>query len=485
MVTTLRRLAAVLGCRAAGADVPLSRVALDSRHVRPGDLFAALPGTRLDGRRFIDDARKRGAVALLVAAGDEAGASLPCIVTEDARADAARAAHVLAGDPGAALELVAVTGTNGKTTTAWLLKHLLEPGPDSFGCLGTVSFRTGKCAHASTHTTPDPVSLARLLAEMRDAGRVGAALEVSSHALDQDRVSGLRFAGAVFTNLTHDHLDYHGSLDSYCAAKLRLLDHLQKDAPVVFPSDDPVLGPAIAGRDGTVGFGRDPAADVRIVGEDHGASGTALVLVTPNGRLELASPLLGPFNASNVAAAVALGLALGRDAETLAHRLATFAGVPGRMQRITRPGAPLVVVDYAHTPDAVAKALDACRHTCEGRVVAVVGAGGDRDRDKRPLMGGAAQQHADVVVLTSDNPRSEDPERILDDVAAGLDVQRPWLREVDREAAIRAAIREGRPGDCVAILGKGHEDYQEIDGVRHPFSDVDVVRGVLSEGAHG
>lgn len=486
MVTTLRRLAADLGCRVTGTDVQLSGVALDSRLVVPGDLFAALPGSRLDGRRFIDDAIQRGAVALLVAEGEDGAAPLPCMVSASARADAARAAHGLAGDPGAALELVGVTGTNGKTTTAWLLQHILGSEPDSFGCLGTVSFRTGTGAHASTHTTPDPVSLARLLAEMRDGGRVGASLEVSSHALAQDRVAGIRFAGVAFTNLSRDHLDYHGSLDAYLAAKLLLLRYLRDGAPVVFPSDDPAFAPAIAGRPGALAFGRDSAADVRILVEDHRPDGSRLVLATPNGQLEVSSPLLGPFNASNVAAAMAVGLALGRDPEPLVARLATFGGVPGRMQRISRPGAPLVVVDYAHTPDAVAKALDACRSTCTGRLVAVLGAGGDRDRGKRPLMGGAAQRHADVVVLTSDNPRTEDPDRILDDVAAGLEAERgTWLREVDRETAIRVAIHEGRPGDCVAILGKGHEDYQEIDGVRRPFSDVDVARAALAEAAHG
>ncbi|MEE2713333.1 MAG: UDP-N-acetylmuramoyl-L-alanyl-D-glutamate--2,6-diaminopimelate ligase [Planctomycetota bacterium] len=486
MGMTLRRLAADLGCRTTGADVRVSGVALDSRCVDRGDVFAALPGTHLDGRQFIDDAIQRGAVALLVAEGDEVAAPLPCIVSASARADAARAAHVLEGHPGSELEIVGVTGTNGKTTTTWLLQHLLSSEVERFGCLGTVSFRAGAGARASTHTTPDPVSLARLLAEMREAGLAGTALEVSSHALAQDRVAGLRFAGVAFTNLTRDHLDYHGSLSDYLSAKLMMLDHLCDDAPVVFPSADLAFAPAIVGRPGALGFGRDAAADVRILDESHRPDGSTFGLATPWGHLALSSPLLGPFNASNVAAAVALGLALGRQPDVLATRLATFAGIPGRMQRITRPGAPLVVVDYAHTPDAVAKALDACRSACSGRLLAVVGAGGDRDRGKRPLMGGAAQRHADVVVLTSDNPRSEDPDRILDDMAAGIEPDKgPVLREVDRAVAIRTAIEQGRPGDCVAILGKGHEDYQEVGGVRRPFSDADIASAVLAEAARG
>ena len=485
MVMTLSRLAAaVRDGRVVGSDVTVSGIALDSRKVAPGDLFAALPGAQADGRRFIDDALARGASALLVARRGDAPPDVPLLVADDARSAAARCAHALAGNPAADLELIGVTGTNGKTTTAWLLQALLAETADTFGCLGTVSFRTGGETHASTHTTPDPVTLARLLAQIRAAGGVGATLEVSSHALAQDRISGLTLSGAVFTNLTRDHLDYHGTMEAYRVAKLRLLGYLGEGAPVVFPSDDPWLAPTLRGTPRAIGFGSQPAADVRLLSASYAPDGTDLTLATPEGALELRSPLLGPFNASNVVAAVALALALGRTPEQLRRRLRRFGGVPGRLQRVATDDGPMVIVDYAHTPDAVEKALDACRCFCGGRLVAVVGAGGDRDPGKRPQMGRAAQLHADAVVLTSDNPRTEDPERILDDVAAGMAGSgRPWRREVDRARAIELAIADGRAGDCVAILGKGHEDYQEINGVRHPFSDAEVARSMLGGAA--
>ena len=266
MVMTLSRLAAaVRDGRVVGSDVTVSGIALDSRKVAPGDLFAALPGAQADGRRFIDDALARGASALLVARRGDAPPDVPLLVADDARSAAARCAHALAGNPAADLELIGVTGTNGKTTTAWLLQALLAETADTFGCLGTVSFRTGGETHASTHTTPDPVTLARLLAQIRAAGGVGATLEVSSHALAQDRISGLTLSGAVFTNLTRDHLDYHGTMEAYRVAKLRLLGYLGEGAPVVFPSDDPWLAPPLRGTPRAIGFGRQPAAEVRLL----------------------------------------------------------------------------------------------------------------------------------------------------------------------------------------------------------------------------
>ncbi len=486
MVTTLRRLAAALGCRVIGPDVEVSGVALDSRCVVQGDLFAALKGRDHEGARFIAEAERRGAVAVLVDAACPVDTALPLLLSDRPRADASRAAHLLAGDPGAGLELFGVTGTNGKTTTCWLLKHLLEPEPDAYGCLGTVSFRTAGVDRRSTHTTPDPVSMSKLLRGARGSGQAGCILEVSSHALHQERLAGLWFSGVVFTNLTRDHLDYHGSMERYRDAKLRLVTQLGPAAPVVFPADDEWLAPALRDRGDGISFGRSADAWLRITAERHHGAGARIRLAWDGQEVEVHSPLLGPFNVSNVAAAFTLGVSLGRDPEELVQRVACFAGVPGRMERITGQGAPLVVVDYAHAPDAVEKAVDACRHACAGRLIVVVGAGGDRDRGKRPLMGAAAQRRADLVIVTSDNPRGEDPSQIMEDVSRGFEPGGcPWMQEPDRATAIRLAIQEARSTDCVAILGKGHEDYQEVAGVRRRFVDAEVARQFLSEDVHG
>lgn len=463
------------GCALAGRDLPVAALAIDSRRVTPGALFAALPGAAADGRAFIPQALAAGAVALLLPAGAAPPPDVPALLCAAPRRAAGRVAQRLAGDPAARLALLGVTGTNGKSSCVLLLQALMGGAP-RWGALGTLRFDTGGAVHPSTHTTPDPVSLAALLGESVDRGQAGVAMEVSSHALDQERVAGLAFAGVLFTNLSRDHLDYHGDMARYLDAKRRLLGLRRPGATALVNADDPAFAPWANGRD-VLGVGRAPGAAYRVRDVELGAAGSRFRLDWQGGSLAVTSPLTGDFNVSNAAGALALALALGEAPAALAARLAAFDGVPGRMQRVPLAEGPLAIVDYAHSPDAVERVLAACRPLCAGRLVVVLGAGGDRDRGKRPLMARAAQAGADVVVLTSDNPRSEDPAAILAEMETGLDRSRgSWHKEVDRARAIRLALDGAAPGDLVAVLGKGHERTQEIAGERLPFDDVDVLR---------
>ncbi len=472
------------GCERRGPDLAVSALAIDSRQVVPGCLFAALPGSRRDGRDFVPAALSAGAVALLLPAGSEAPAGMPLLLCPQPRRAVGLVAQRLAGDPARRLALLGVTGTNGKTSSALLLQALMG-GPARWGVLSTIYVEAGGSPAPATHTTPDPVSLARLLAEGLAAGLAGLAMEVSSHALDQERVAGLGFAGALYTNLSRDHLDYHGDMASYRAAKLRLLDLRRAGAPALVNADDPAFAPL---RDGerVLSYGRAAGADFRIVDERLAATGSRWRLRWADGEASFATGLVGDFNVSNCAGALALALALGEAPAALAERLAAFAGVPGRLQRVPLAGGPAALVDYAHSPDAIARVLAALRPLCAGRLIAVLGAGGDRDRGKRPLMGAAAQAAADLVILTSDNPRSEDPLAILADIETGMDrAAGSWHKEPDRARAIRIALAAAGPQDLIALLGKGHERTQEIAGVRHPFDDAQALQEAWAERSGG
>jgi len=461
-------------CERRGSDLAVSSLAIDSRQVVPGCLFAALPGSRQDGRSFVPAALAAGAAALLLPAGSEAPPGVPALLCAQPRRAAGLIAQRLAGDPAQRLRLLGVTGTNGKTSSALLLQALMG-GPAHWGVLTTIHTQAGGAPAPSTHTTPDPLSLARLLADGVAAGLAGLAMEVSSHALDQERVAGLAFAGVLTTNLSRDHLDYHGDMAAYRAAKLRLLDLRQSGAPALVNADDPAFASL---RDGerVLSYGRAEAADFRIVEERLAAVGSRFRLRWAAGEAPFATNLLGDFNVSNCAGALALALALGEAPAALGQRLAAFAGVPGRLQRVPLPGGPAALVDYAHSPDAIARVLAALRPLCGGRLIAVLGAGGDRDRGKRPMMGAAAQAGADLVILTSDNPRSEDPLAILADIESGMDpAAGSWHKEPDRALAIRLAVDAAAERDLIALLGKGHERTQEIAGVFHPFDDAQAL----------
>ncbi len=494
----------IAGARLDGADVEVADLTHDSRDVRPGALFVALPGRQADGRRFVAQAVAAGAVAVALPAGSDRGAveglgDRPVVWLDDPRPAMARLAARLWGDPAEALRLVGVTGTNGKSTIATLMAAMMRAAGRPEGVIGTLGNRVAGTTHATRFTTPEAPALHRLLARMVEAGVETAVMEVTSVGLAERRVDGVRFAAAGFSNLSVDHLDYHGDMQAYGEAKKPLFfTHLRADGVAVIDVDDPfgaALADALAAARPELILwrlslaGSTDVAFVDLIIDGDGLRGT---LQTPRGALALASPLVGRFNASNVALAAALALAIGLPTDAIAAGLAK-AQVPGRLQRIGNTRGLAVFVDYAHTPAALRQVVETLRPLTRGALWCVFGSAGDRDRTKRAPMG-AAGATADGVVVTSDNPRSEDPAAIAAEVARGaLDAGRPesdgpraghvWV-EPDRAKAIGATIAAARPGDTVLIAGKGHESYQEVGGVRRPFDDAAVARAALeAEGA--
>jgi len=484
--TALRaRLAAqgLLDTVRAGTAVPetfdVAALTADSREVEPGGAFVAVRGTAADGHTFIGDAVERGARLVVCEALPEApDEQFPETVfarVTDARAALAEAAAALYDDPADALELVGVTGTNGKTTVAWLVHHLLDALGDTTGLLSTVEARTGRETDDTTLTTPGPVELHRTLRRMVDQGCTACVMEVSSHALDQRRVHGLDYAVAIFTNLTTDHLDYHGSRAAYRDAKKSLFDGLGPEATAVYNADDEAGPEMVADTAATpVSFALEGEAAIRPEVQGHTLDGLRLAL---DGR-ERAFRLAGRFNAYNVAAAYGAGRALGHGTDAVLDALAEAPPVPGRFETMRFGDDRTVVVDYAHTPDALDTILRAVREAmpADAALWCIFGCGGDRDASKRGPMGGIAEQCADRVIATSDNPRTETPAAILDDIRDG--VRRPdamhWI--VDREDAIATAAEEAAPGDVVVIAGKGHETDQVIGTEKHPFDDRKIAQ---------
>ncbi len=479
-------------------DVRISDVTIDSRRAGPGTLFGAVtPDTHAgrDGHDFVDDALARGASAALVS--DEwlrqrpeapsapeplgkgerlRGAVL--VPSQDTRAALAEVAMEVYARPGADLALLGVTGTNGKTTTVFLLHHLLTALGQTAGLVGTVENRIGTERYATAFTTPEAPALQRFLRACVEGGCTHAAMEVSSHGLALDRVRGLGFDVAVFTNLSHDHLDYHGTAEAYEAAKKKLFDGLAADAVAVVNADDPASARMTADSAArVVTFGTAPGADVRVEVLGNSLDGLRLRLDGTERRFKLA----GRFNALNLAAAYAAGVALGFDKTDVLDALADAPGVPGRFETV-RAGGVLGVVDYAHTPDALSNVLRTAREIvpADRQLWAVFGCGGDRDTTKRPEMAAVAETLADRVVLTSDNPRTEAPDAILDDVEAGLDDPGAATRIASREDAIAFAAREAAPGDVIVVAGKGHETYQIVGAERRDFDDRVVLRDALT-----
>ncbi|HYU83808.1 MAG TPA: UDP-N-acetylmuramoyl-L-alanyl-D-glutamate--2,6-diaminopimelate ligase [Kribbellaceae bacterium] len=482
----LEELARALGvpAEASYGAVAVTGVTLDSRSVRAGDLYAALPGAVTHGARFTEAARTAGAVAVLTdAAGAEpaAASGLPVLVVEAPRAVLGAVAARVYGEPTKDVRLLGVTGTNGKTTTTYLLDAVLRRlGPSAL--IGTIETRVGDEVVKSVRTTPEATDLQALFAVMRERGVGTCAMEVSSHALALGRVDGARFTVAGFTNLSQDHLDFHAGFEDYFAAKASLFTPERCDVAVV-NTDDP-YGARLAGSVKVELVTVSPsgaAADWRV--EHTAAEGqrTRIGIAGPDGeRFEVVIALPGDFNVANALIAAVMLRRIGVPAGEIAAGLAE-ATVPGRMELFTRADRLAVLVDYAHTPDAVALALRAARAATTGKVISVVGCGGDRDRGKRPAMGAAAARNSDVVVITDDNPRSEDPAAIRAAVVEGArEAGGTDVREIgDRRAAIAAAIELGGPGDTVVVLGKGHETGQEIASVVHPFDDRQTVRELL------
>ena len=469
----------------------IRELTLDSRKVRPGDLFLAVPGLAQDGRTHIADAIARGAAAVAYEAEGAAAMtaqSAELVAIKGLAGQLSAIAGRFYGEPSRGVRLVGVTGTNGKTSVSQLLAQALDLLGERCGIVGTLGTGFYDALQSGRHTTPDPVAVQATLADLKQAGARAVAMEVSSHGLDQGRVAALDFDVAVYTNLSRDHLDYHGSMEAYGAAKAKLFAWPDLKCRVINLDDD--FGRQLASEEREsrlIGYSLSDADAYLYCREasfdDHGVRAR---LVTPQGEGHLRSPLLGRFNLSNLLAVVGALLGLDYPLDEILRVLPQLQGPVGRMQRFGGEQLPLVVVDYAHTPDALEKVLEALRPHVTGRLLCLFGCGGDRDRGKRPLMAAVAERLADAVLVTDDNPRTEDPAQILADISAGF--AKPEVVEFvhGRGEAIARLIAAARVGDVVLLAGKGHEDYQEIAGVRHAFSDLDETTKALSawEAAH-
>jgi UDP-N-acetylmuramoyl-L-alanyl-D-glutamate--2,6-diaminopimelate ligase len=457
-------------------DVDVTALHYDARAVTPGSVFFCVRGFTADGHRYAPDAVANGAVALVV--DHPLDLPVPEVRVKDVRAAMAPAAARFHGDPTAALAMVGITGTNGKTTTSFLTRALLEASGRSTGLIGTVTSWVAGVERPVVRTTPEAIDLQRMFADMRDGGDAAAVMEVSSHALSLGRADAIHWDVAAFTNLTQDHLDFHSDMEDYFLAKRKLLEVAGEQGATLIVNVDDAYGARLA-KDfpQAITIGID-GGDVRATQLDAGPTSSDFTLGGVGG-IRLTAPLPGRFNILNSLVAIAAARALGADDATIAAALPAAGGVPGRFEPVSAGQDFAVIVDYAHKPDALDNVLRTARELAgEHRLIVVVGAGGDRDRGKRPLMGEAAARHADAVVLTSDNPRSEDPEAILDAIAAGAGPGA--VRISDRREAIDHAIAQAASGDVVVIAGKGHETYQEVaDGVKLPFDDREVAREAL------
>ncbi|HEX7290033.1 MAG TPA: UDP-N-acetylmuramoyl-L-alanyl-D-glutamate--2,6-diaminopimelate ligase [Conexibacter sp.] len=473
------QLSDVMGSPAAAAGDPeIAALAYDNRRVAPGTLFFCVPGFMRDGHEFAPDAVARGAAALVVERPLELG--VPEVVVPSVRAAMGPAAARFHGDPTAELDVVGITGTNGKTTTAFLVRALLEAAGRQCGLLGTVTSFVGGVERPVERTTAEAIDLQRGFRAMRDGGDVACAMEVSSHALRLGRADGTRFAVGVFTNLTQDHLDFHPTMEDYFLAKRRLFTPELRAA--VVNVDDEHGRRLAAELPEAVTFAIDRDATYRATDVESGFAGSSFTALTPEGPIALTTPLPGRFNVQNVLGAVAAVRALGVPLEEIAAALPQAGRVPGRFEPVDEGQPFAVLVDYAHTPDSLENVLSAARPLTRGRLWCVFGCGGDRDSGKRPLMGEIAARLADRTIVTSDNPRSERPEAIVEQVLAGIpgELRDHVAAEVDRRAAIGDALAAAREGDVVVIAGKGHEQGQELaGGEKVPFDDVTVAREAL------
>jgi len=469
------------------ATGPVTGIAYDSRAVATGNVFVALRGQKADGVAFARDAVARGAVAIVSEQPAPDGLAVPWTVVADARAALAVLAAEFFGHPSREMQVVGITGTNGKTTTAYLLAAIFDAARLRSGVLGTVAYRIGTETREATRTTPEAPDVQALLREMVDRGCGACAMEVSSHALSLHRVDDMTFAAGVFTNLTRDHLDFHHDMEGYFQAKRRLFEMLPDGAPSVINVDDP-RGASLAVAGGRpVTYAITKSADITPGPLSFTMEGLTFDVRTPRGTIHVRSRLVGRPNVYNILAAAGTAAALDIPFDAIERGLRDLQGVPGRFEVVsTAEDDVTVVVDYAHTDDALRNLLETARPLARGRVVTVFGAGGDRDRTKRPLMGAVAGRMSDVIVITSDNPRSEDPGHIIDEILRGLtpDTKKDSGQRVmtipDRRDAIANAVEMARPGDLVLIAGKGHEKYQVIGDTTLPFDDVAVAREALT-----
>ena len=461
-------------------------IAYDSRQVKPGYLFVALHGQRREGRDFIGDAIHRGAVAVVGQAEEIGRRDVTAISVEDSRRALAEIACAYYGEPSRSLQMIGITGTNGKSTTSFMCRDILKAAGRAPGLIGTIRYEIGERSIPASRTTPEAPDLQFMLDQMLRAGCRSAVMEVSSHGLDQKRVWGIDYDVGVFMNLTQDHLDYHKTLEQYFGAKCLLfrgLGQMEKSASAVVNIDDP-WGMQLSNTGGfsarLITFGTHPGAMVRADEIDLTAGGSTFDFSTPwgDGRVEL--KLLGRFNVSNALAAIGACGALGVDPKLCADVLSRMTSVPGRLEPVQNGRGISIFVDYAHTPDALSNVLRTLREITAKRLIVVFGCGGNRDRGKRPIMGAAAATLADYSVVTSDNPRGEDPSAIVSEITKGFGASNNFEVEVDREKAIAKALALARPGDTLLIAGKGHENVQEFENTVVPFDDRDVVRRQLN-----
>lgn len=471
------------------AQADVAGLDYDSRRVAKGFLFFAFPGQKADGRRFAQDALDRGALAVVSESGRPEAFLGNWIEVEHGRRALALAARNFYGRPDQRLRLTGITGTNGKTTTAYLLDSIFRAAGNTTAMIGTIEYRLAGKVTPAVNTTPESLDLYRIFADLKQAGGSYVTMEVSSHALALGRVYGIEFHAAVFSNLTRDHLDFHGTMDEYFAAK-RLL-FLGAGAPpprlAAINRDDP-YGRRIECAAGTevLWYGLENGAEVRACRIASGVQGLRFDIESARARFPVASPLVGRINVYNILAASTAALGLGIDPEAIARGVAACVAVPGRFEKVDAGQSFTVVVDYAHTDDALRNTIATARALDPKRVIVLFGCGGDRDRTKRPLMGAAAGELSDFAVLTSDNPRSEDPLAIMNDALVGLRrFDTPHVVEPDRERAIRRAISEAQPGDIVILAGKGHETYQVLKDGTIPFDDCEVAREVLRGFGYG
>lgn len=458
-------------------EVDVSDVFIDTRNLEAGGLFVALRGHDEDGHEYLTDAREAGAAALLIESDNaylDSNFNLPVFETDDTRKILPELLKNFYGDPSSELTLIGVTGTNGKTTTTHLIESILESADETAGLIGTIERRFAGDSKKGDCTTPSIVDTYKLLRDWSDRGATAVVMEVSSHALAQGRVRGLSFSAAAFTNLSQDHLDYHDDMEDYYHAKKKLFEHSQTN--VVYTDGE--YGERLAEELSSVSVGK--SGDYRVVDPSVDLEGISLELKTPTGgTLPLRSPLTGLFNFKNIALAASLGLENGITKEAVNEGIADCRSIPGRCERLSGP--PRVIVDYAHTPDALENVLESLSPLVDGDTICVFGAGGDRDRDKRPKMGRIGVTEADYAIVTSDNPRSEDPDVIIDDILEGVDERTNYHVQVDRGQAIREAIEKAQDDDLVLIVGKGHETEQVIGDRVIPFEDRSVAKEVLEQ----
>lgn len=486
MPLRLRDIAAAAGLRVPhDTDPSCNSVTEDSRRVTPGSLFCAVVGEASDGHNFAKAAAAAGACAILgEREGIESLEGLPYVYTEHVRRATGIIAHAIAGHPSRTMRVIGITGTNGKSSTALLTTHILESAGHRCAVLGTLGYTVAGESRPAPHTTPFGEDLATLFAEAREAGCTHLVMEVSSHAIAQERIAGIEYTGAAFTNLTQDHLDFHETMEAYLAAKLMLFDRVTGQESFCVVNHDDESGDAFIARAPSrcITFGRE--SDCRAVGVHTHSGGTDYELHTPDGHASVSTVLIGQHNVQNALCAAAIATGLGIAVGPIAEALSTAPVVPGRFEAVNEGQDFLVAVDYAHTDDGLTNVLQAARAICDGRVITVFGCGGDRDRTKRPRMAKAAAALSDYCIITSDNPRTEDPQRILDDTEAGMIAEGRRRDEdytviADRRRAIQEAIGMALAGDLVMIAGKGHEDYQILGTERIHFDDCEEARAAL------